>query len=68
MGTLRGPKCVRTSLSMIFSMLEVSAISLQSFYGHWNEAGCFHSLKVEAQVEEVLESSTDWHKPSSHDG
>ena len=56
MGTLRGPKCVRTSLSMIFSMLEVSAISLQSFYGHWNEAGCFHSLKVEAQVEEVLES------------
>ena len=30
-----------------------------SFLGHWNEAGCFpkhwHSLRAEAQVEEVVE-------------
>ena len=34
-----------------------------SFFGHWNKAGCFpehwHSLKVEAQVKEVLENSTE---------
>ena len=33
------------------------------FFGRWNKAGYFpkywHSLKVEAQVEEVLENSTE---------
>ena len=35
-----------------------------SFFGQWNKAECFpehwHALNAEAQVEEVLQNSTEW--------